>query len=290
MMWAPSWAATWAAYAETSRAVSPSLLRSEPPGVRPDDDHQAVALGLLAQGLELLVHLHPRSRAGVDGVADGGAAEAQGRLHGAGDGLQGVGVGGQVLAVVELEDQGQVAGVVAGPGLEEAEGRGVGVEAGFEGQLEVIAGVEGGRVGHEGTGGTVLHALVDGQDDQPPAAAEPALVEEAGEVGQGAGVVASVPAQDLADSGLHGRVSQVDGCRFNKLRAGGPTRHPAAGLEVRPGRSRIPGAHCWPVRALSTRTTARGSSAAAARGRRGRSPRRGPPRRRRRRCAARRGG
>ena len=107
MMWAPIWAAIWAGVGGDVEGGLALLAQVGAAGVGPDDDDEAVAFGLLSQGLELLVHLHARGRAGVDGVADGGAPEAQGGLHRAGHGLQGVGVGSQVLAVVELEDQGR---------------------------------------------------------------------------------------------------------------------------------------------------------------------------------------
>src|SRR5262249_6596292 len=140
---------------------------------------------------------------------DGAASETEGVLHRAGPGLGRILLLEQRVLVVHLEDERHAPGEVARPGLDEAERRGVGVAAGLDRQLVVVARIVGGPVGRERARRAVLEPLVHGQDDEAPRAAEAAVVEDAGEVGQGAGVVAPVPGEDLADSvgGAHVRAS-----------------------------------------------------------------------------------
>ncbi len=83
--------------------------------VGPDHRGQAHLPGLQdqrAQGLELDV---ARAAARIDGVADGGAAQAQGVGHRAGDRRAGLLPLGQAVAVVQLEDQRDVPGEIARP-------------------------------------------------------------------------------------------------------------------------------------------------------------------------------
>ena len=70
------------------------------------------------------------------------------------------------IAVVELEDERDFAGKIAGAGLEKAEGRGEGIAAAFDRQLEVVMRIVGRRIGRERARRSVLEALIDGQDDQ----------------------------------------------------------------------------------------------------------------------------
>jgi hypothetical protein len=50
----------------------------------------------------------------------------------------------------------------------------------------------------------VLEALVDGKDEEASGSAQPPGIEQPGQVGERAGIVRSVPAQDLAHALGHG--------------------------------------------------------------------------------------
>ena len=107
------------------------------------------------------------------------------------------GVGVEQVVVVGLEDQRDLAGVVGRAGLDEAERRRVGVAAGVDGELEVVAGIEAVGVGREAARGAVLEALVDRQHDELAGAGQTAAHEEAVEVGLDAGALGAVPGKDL---------------------------------------------------------------------------------------------
>ena len=70
----------------------------------------------------------------------------------------------RAVVVVDLQDQRDLAGELGRAGLDEAERRGVGVAAGVDGELEVVARVVAGGVGREAARRAVLEALVDRQD------------------------------------------------------------------------------------------------------------------------------
>src|SRR5262245_12663879 len=170
--------------------------------IRPHHDRQALALRLLSEVAQLLVHHVAQRGGGVDREADGDAAEPERlvdatRERGARLALR------QRVRVVQLEDEGDVAGELRRPGLEEAERRGVGVAARADAELEVVARIVARGVGRERARRPVLEPLVHGENDHPAATAEAAVVQHAGQVGERAGVVAPVPAQDLAHSLLH---------------------------------------------------------------------------------------
>ena len=76
---------------------------------------------------KILVHAVALRGAGVNRVADGGAAEADGVLHRAGDGALGRMALAQGIAIVQLEDQRNLAGTLSRDGLDEPERGGVGV-------------------------------------------------------------------------------------------------------------------------------------------------------------------
>jgi len=164
---------------------------------------RAGGLGLEGHLAELLVHVVAVGGAGIDGEADGHAAQAQSVLEGRGHRGDGVGAGVERIGVVGLEDQGQLPGVLGGAGLEEAERSGVGVAAGVERQLEVIPRVVACGVRREAARRTVLEALVHGQDHELAGAGQAPAVHESVEVGERAGVPRGVTAQDLADSMRH---------------------------------------------------------------------------------------
>ena len=124
-------------------------------------------------------------------------------MHGSGDRLVRILLLEQHVVVVQLEDQRHAARELPRAGLEKAERRRIGVAAGLDGELEVIARVVRGWVDGEAARRTVLDALVDRQDDQPSAASQGAGVQQPREVRQRARVVAAVPGQDLSHSIVH---------------------------------------------------------------------------------------
>jgi hypothetical protein len=105
------------------------------------------------------------------------------------------------IVVVELENERDLAGVLGGDRLDEAKRRGIGIAAGFDRQLDVLAGIVTRRVGGERTARTVFKALVDREDNEFTGAAEATMGQQAGEVGQNARILALVIAQDLGDAG-----------------------------------------------------------------------------------------
>src|SRR2546426_195806 len=98
----------------------------------------------------------------------------------------------------DLKDHGPRARDPGPPRLEEAEGRGVGVAPRLDRELEVVARVVRWRVHREGPSRPVLEPLIHRQDHEAPGARERAVGQKAREVRQRPGVVAAVPAQDLA--------------------------------------------------------------------------------------------
>ena len=74
-----------------------------------------------------------------------------------------------------------------------------GVQAGIDCELIVVVRIIRRGIRREAARGPVLEALVDRQDDQPAGAAEPALHQDAGEVGLGPRAIALVIVEDLLD-------------------------------------------------------------------------------------------
>ena len=85
---------------------------------------------------------------------------------------------GQELVVVELQDEGNLVGVLARHDAQHAERRGDGVAAALDRQLHDVLGIEVHRVGRERRAGRVLDALVDGQDRDVAGAAQAAVIEQ----------------------------------------------------------------------------------------------------------------
>ncbi len=96
--------------------------------------------------------------------------------------------------IVDLEDERNFTGEIPRARLDEPQRRGVGVAARLHRQLEMVARIVAGRIDGEAAGRAVLEALVNREDDQAAGAAQFAVVQEPGQVGQGSGVVAAVPA------------------------------------------------------------------------------------------------
>jgi hypothetical protein len=89
-------------------------------------------------------------------------------------------------------------GVLASDGAEDAEGRGDGVAAAFDGQLDDVLGVEVERVRGEGSGRRVFDPLVNRQNREVPSVGEPPGVVEASEVVEDA-LVAVAGDEDAVD-------------------------------------------------------------------------------------------
>ncbi len=150
--------------------------------VAPEDGDHAVVVCLCEHVGDILDLLVGFIGAEVDCCADGGRAHLPALLDGAeGDLVEGVGVGHEFV-VVELDEVGDLVGVLACGRAEHAEGRGDGVAAALDGELDDVLGVEVVGVGREGGAGGVLDALIDGEDRGVAGAGEAAVVQDAVEV------------------------------------------------------------------------------------------------------------
>ncbi len=72
----------------------------------------------------------------------------------------------QYVMVVQLEDQRNLAGKVAGAGLQKSQRRGIGITSGVDAELEMIVGVIPGRVRREAAGRPMLESLIDRQNHE----------------------------------------------------------------------------------------------------------------------------
>src|SRR3546814_15644197 len=86
-----------------------------------------------------------------------------------------------------------------GARLQRPERRRIGGKAGVDRKLIVIVRVIGRRTDREATRRAVLETLIDRQDDALAGGAQLALGHDAGAVGFGAGIVASIPGKDILD-------------------------------------------------------------------------------------------
>src|SRR5215470_9841932 len=182
----------------------PRLADGRTPRVRPDHGGKAVSLALRDHLAALLVHGLGVGGAGIDGEAGGHAAQPERVLHRARDGRERILLVIEHVVVVHLEDKRDVAGELRGARLEEAQGRGVGVAARVDGELEVIGRIVARRIDGEAPRGAVLEALVHGQDDEPPRAGQTPMVHDAGQIGAGTRIVPVVPREDLLHARSHG--------------------------------------------------------------------------------------
>ncbi len=105
----------------------------------------------------------------------------------------------RLLAEFNLRMVGICPAKVLGAGLDHAQGRGIGRKPGVDGEAVVVVRIVGRRIGREAARGPVLEALIDRQDHQLAGAAEPALHEDAGEIGLGLGRVAFISVEDFLD-------------------------------------------------------------------------------------------
>ena len=100
----------------------------------------------------------------VDGGADSGRAHVIGFLHGAEENLVDLVGEGEQFVVIDLDDEGNFVGVLAGDGAEDAERGGDRVAFAFDGELDDIFTVEIVGILGEARAGGVLDALIDGED------------------------------------------------------------------------------------------------------------------------------
>src|SRR5207249_3556811 len=176
-------------------------LLGEPRAARvgPDDDGEALPLGLLAERPDLLVHRVPQGRSGIDREADRGAPEPERLVDAARERWARL-TAGEAVGVVELQDQRDLAGELRRARLEEPERRRVGVAPRADRQLEVVARVVAGGIRGERACRSVLESLIDGQDDEATRAPQAPVAQQAREARARAGAVARIPAENLADS------------------------------------------------------------------------------------------
>ena len=171
--------------------------------VGPHHNCQAHSFGLEHKFAQLLIQHAPLHRAGVNGVADGDAAQAQRIFHTASLCAQRVGLGVQHIMVVQLQDQRYLPGKVRRAGLQESQRRCVGIAARVNRQLKVKVRIVSGGVGRKAARRPMLKALIHRQDHHAPAAAEAPVVQHARQVGLRAGVVAAIPAQNFRNACCH---------------------------------------------------------------------------------------
>src|SRR5581483_2452402 len=243
----------------------------------PDDDGEALALRLLGEPAELRVHLVPERRARVDREPDRRAAEAERLVDAPGDRGRGLALRERVR-VVELQDERDLARELRGARLEEAERGGVGVAAGLDRELEVVARIVGGGVRRERTRRPVLESLVDREDDELARSAEPPVIQEPGEVRLRSGVVAAVPAENLAHSLVHCLLPPLDRRNVLALTPADSRSGPARSRGARSPRPARRGRRSPPGRAPRRRPSGSPPGRAPRRNARTRGPR--APRRR----------
>src|SRR5215471_13109260 len=173
------------------------LTDGGPARIRPHHGGEAVGLAFRDHLAALLVHGLRLGRAGVDGEAGGRAAEPQRVLDRARDGRERILLVVEHIVVVHLEDEGNVTRELRGARLEEAQRRRIGVASSFDGEPKVVGRIVAGRVDGEASRGTVLEALVHGQDDEAAGAGQAPVIHDPGKIGAGASVVAVIPGEDF---------------------------------------------------------------------------------------------
>src|SRR5690606_24773097 len=156
-------------------------------------------------------------RAGVDGVADADAAEAQRVVHGTRLRAERVDLVLEDVMVVQLQNERDLPGVLRRARLQKAERGGIRAAARLDREPEMVQRVVGVGVGCEAAGRAMLEALVNGQNDELTRAPEAAMVQQPVQVGQNTRVLALIPAHNLLNraSGCCGLYH--NGCPSNSL-------------------------------------------------------------------------
>src|SRR5881397_3203390 len=172
-------------------------------GVGPDHERQAVPFRLFSDLAGLLVHALAVRRTGIDGEPHRHAAEPQRVAHAARDRRRRVLLLIEDIVVVQLQDQRNLARELRRTRLQEPERRSVGIAAGLDRQLEVVPGIVTRRVDREAPGRAVLEALVHRQNQGFAGPLQRAVVQDARQIRLHAGVIRTVPAQDVAHTVCH---------------------------------------------------------------------------------------
>src|SRR5438876_562228 len=199
-------------------------------GIRPDHERQAVPFGFFPDLAGLLVHALAVRRPGIDGEPHRHAAEPQRVAHAARDRRRWVLVLMEDIVVVQLQDQRNLARELRRTRLQEPERRSVGVAAGLDRQLEVVAGIVAPRIDREAPGRAVLEALVHRQNQAFAGPLQRPVVQDARQARLHAGVIRTVPAQDVAHTVRHGSLLSfpLDEClsQADIFRTADQQRHP----------------------------------------------------------------
>ena len=146
----------------------------------------------------------------VDGRADPDTAHVERLLHAREHDLVELVRVGDELAVVELEDEGDLVGVALGDRTEHAEGARDAVAPARDRELDDVLGVEVDRVGREARTGGVFDALVDRQDRDVAGVAEPTVSEECLQIAQHGSLAVRVDPDAVEEIGT-GSVQHVLG-------------------------------------------------------------------------------
>ena len=152
--------------------------------VAPQDRRHSELVGLLESLADFLDLPARFGGAEVDGGPDGHGPHVPCLGDAAEHHLVVLGGVRQQLVVIHLDDERNAVGVLARDDPQHAEGRGDGVAATLDRELDDVRRVEVGRVGREGRPRRVLDALVDREDRHVAAPAEPAVVEDLLEAAQ----------------------------------------------------------------------------------------------------------
>ena len=104
------------------------------------------------------------------------------------------------IGAIHLDNCWDGAGEAVGASLDHAERAGESAEAPIDGEAPMIMRVISLGIGREAPCWAMFKALVDRQDQQPPGAAEAALHQDAGQIRLGAGIVALIVGEDLANA------------------------------------------------------------------------------------------
>ena len=146
----------------------------------------------------------------VDGGTDGGRTHVVGLIDRAEHDLAGDVRIGEELVVVHLHEEGDLVGVFAGHGTEDAEGGGDGVATALDGQFHDVLGIEVDRVLGKAGSRAVLDSLIDGKDREVAGVGQAAGAVHALEVGENARI-AVASEMDAVDEIGPGKVQEVLG-------------------------------------------------------------------------------
>ena len=186
------------------------LLEGVVAEVAPEDGRHAEFMGMV-EGLGHLDNLVAGILAAeVDGGADGGRTHVVGLIDRAEHDLAGDVRIGEELVVVHLHEEGDLVGVFAGHGTEDAERGGDGVATALDGQLHDVLGIEVNRVLGKAGSRAVLDALIDGEDREVAGVGKAAGAVHALQVGQNARI-AVASEMDAVDEIGAGKVQEVLG-------------------------------------------------------------------------------